>query len=57
MNDDFSEMTFEVSEAELQRMLETINKPMVLNGCRFEVQIKQVADYPSAGKTEQERLN
>ncbi len=57
MDDDFSKMVFEVSEAELERMLEAIHKPMILSGYRFEVHITQVADHPIPGKSEQERLN
>lgn len=54
---EFDQQSFEVSESELERMLEAIHKPMLLNGYRFEIQIKQIADYPKPGETEQERLN
>ena len=57
VTDDFSEMTFEVSQGELQTLLDAINKPMVLSGYRFEVRIKQIADFPVPGETEEERLN
>ena len=54
---EFDEQRFEVTEAELSIMLEAVGKPLLLDGMRFEVVIRNREGYPETRKPKVPVLN